>query len=93
MSSRSGTGLMSLMQFWTKFYADLGRPLPKVDAGFMFSFSFFFKCTRILLFEGFCLFAVILFLSVFLLLFCLFFGGGIACITNTTAQVTITFNS
>ncbi|KAM9461861.1 strawberry notch homolog 2b isoform 2-T2 [Clarias gariepinus] len=29
VSSREGTGLMSLMQFWTKFYADLGRPLPK----------------------------------------------------------------
>lgn len=25
------TGPMSLMQFWTKFYAQLGRPPPKVE--------------------------------------------------------------
>lgn len=37
MSSRRDAGLMSLMQFWTKFYADLGRPLPKVDVCFTFS--------------------------------------------------------
>lgn len=31
------TGLMSLMQFWTKFYAQLGRPPPKVEHVNIFS--------------------------------------------------------
>lgn len=38
-SSAAASGPMSLMQFWTKFYSQLGRPLPKVPVPFASSAS------------------------------------------------------
>lgn len=44
-------GPMSLMQFWTKLYSQLGRPLPKVLVLFASFFVSFFK-TSCCVFEG-----------------------------------------
>lgn len=52
-------GPMSLMQFWTKFYSQLGRPLPKVC---LLLFDFYYAASSVVL-TGFLAIFVFLFVT------------------------------